>query len=111
MSTQTSGDINITPPAYQELRQVVKGIDALFAEKGVEQPHYHISAQYQPKRQYFLLSPNKHDPSTAVLRQLKDDERLKALYRRGHELVGQHQLDLELTRHQFYLLGNRISSV
>jgi len=108
ITTSPIKTIAITPVAYQHLRQVVEGIDALFAEKGVEQPQYRIFGKYLLRVQYFLLSPAGHDPSTDVLDQLEKDERFKALYRKGHELVRQHQLALDLTRHHFYLLGNRV---
>ncbi len=104
-------NLTITPPAYHALRQVVESIDALFAEKGVEDPHYRIRAKHvSVKTNGFGLSPHGHDPlSGEVLYQLVDDDRFKELYRQGYDLVVQHQLNLELTRHQFYLLGNRVS--
>lgn len=108
-TADTIKTIDISPAAYQQLRRVVEGIDALFAENGIEQPRYRLFARSLPQAQYFGLSPNGHDPSTDVLEQLEDDERFKVLYREGYELVGQHHLNLELTRHQFYLLGNRVS--
>lgn len=112
MNTKTSiSSLTITPPAYHALRQVVEGLDALFAEKGVEDPHYRIRAVCSPSAHGFGLSPHGHNPlSGEVLYQLVDDKRFKELYRQGYDLVLQHQLDLDLTRHQFYLLGNRVST-
>lgn len=110
MTNKTSiSNLTITPTAYHALRQVVEGIDTLFAEKGIEQPHYRLFAKYLPKAKFFALSPNGHDPSTDALHQLEEDDRFQELYRQGYDLVVQHQLSLELTRHQFYLLGNRVS--
>lgn len=110
MNNKTSiSNLTITPPAYHALHQVVEGIDALFAERGVQDPHYRIQAKHvSVKTNYFGLSPNGHDLSGEVLYQLVDDDRFQELYRKGYDLVVQHQLSLDLNRHQFYLLRNRV---
>lgn len=109
-NTNPLKNLTITLITYHALRQVVESLDVLFAEKGVQDPHYRIRAKHvSVKTNCFGLSPHGHDLSTDVLRQLTSDDRFKELYRKGYDLVVQHQLDLDLVRHQFYLLGNRVS--